>query len=139
MVMPGGEAPGRREDFLRIGESLSAHQVDSPIVEQQEGTVKTADDEVLIVSRVTKDRLIGGQTRQILKQPAALDLQFDSVRGIVKLWAGDRAGPVDAVEVKGRRTAFRVFSGAVGVPRRELVSKVMSWSMNWPMKVAPAV
>src|SRR5205814_3487891 len=29
--------------------------------------------------------------------------------------------------------------GSVGVPSFDVVSKVTSWSMNWPMKVVPAV
>jgi hypothetical protein len=34
---------------------------------------------------------------------------------------------------------FGDVNGSVGVPSVELVSKVTSWSMNWPMKVVPAV
>ena len=71
-------------------------------------------------------------------RPAGLDLQLRPVRRVVELRGADRAGAVDGVEVEGRRAAVRrSLSATIGLPSGEATSKVMSWSMNWPMKVVP--
>ena len=77
--------------------------------------------------------------REILELAAGLDPELCPVGRVVELRARHRAAAVDRVEVERRRPRVRGVLGAVGTPSGEVVSKVMSWSTNWPKKVVPAV
>ena len=61
-----------------------------------------------------------GAARQVLEQPAALDLELDVVGRVVELLLGDRPGAVDRVEVERRRAAVaRRLPGRSAAPSRE--------------------
>ena len=102
--------------------------------------MQPGDDHVLVVARVADDRRPVGHARHVLEQPAALDPQLALVGRVVQLGRADGAGAVDRVEVERRRAAVAATRrGSVGSPSGEPASKVMSWSMNWPKNVVPAV
>ena len=52
---------------------------------------------------IADDRGAVGAARQVLEQPAALDLELDVVDRVVQLLLRDRPGAVDRVEVERRR------------------------------------
>ena len=109
VVVPGRQPARLREDRHRVARpALRTDVVDGAVVEEQERAVEPGEDQVLVVARVADDRGAVGAARQVLEQAAALDLELDVVGGVVQLLLGDRARPVDRVEVeRGRAEVAR--------------------------------
>ena len=60
---------------------------------------------MLVVSRITEERAQVRRARQVLEEPAGLDLQLRAVDRVVQVRRADRPASVDGVEIEGGRAA----------------------------------
>ena len=91
-------APARTR---RPPDARRPQRVDRLVVEEDERAVQPRDDHVLVVSRIAEDRADVRRARQVLEEPAGLDLQLRAVDRVVQLRRADRPASVDGVEIEG--------------------------------------
>src|SRR5829696_9513437 len=140
VVVPRRQLPRLRKRRAALV-AVVARPLDRVVVEQNERALKARNHQVLVVSRVRDDRRVRPvvHARQVLDLAAEADPQLVVVGRVVELRARDRALPYTESRSSDGVREFGDTAGSVVTPKREVVSKVMSWSTNWPTNVVPAM
>ena len=115
--------------------------------------MQSRDDEVLVVARVAQQRAVAavavGEPRDVLvrcvvRSRPTSDPIFSlgrPCRRTVTYRSGRRPGPPPKTQSRSSAAvrALGAVNGFCGTPISEVWSNVMSWSVNWPTNVEPAV